>query len=167
LFPILKKNRITFVAPDTAIAVPVNLLLYGSPAGQGEGTFTHIASQEPCRTVSPFRVSAQPGGEADRRQTGRELLFRGLLLTSELAGLEQPLKRKIYKMPNYSDLENAVNDLNTKFPRPHLVLKLEKMVPIKTNNYWQNHDKAGIYAIFTKTEELLYIGKASMTNRKR
>ena len=67
-------------------------------------------------------------------------------------------------MSNYYELEKAVNELNNQFPRPDLVLKLEKMVTIKTNSQWQNATKPGIYAIFSETSELLYIGKASMSS---
>ncbi len=74
-------------------------------------------------------------------------------------------------MSNFDDLKKAVDDLNTKYPRPNLPadnpdLQLTEILDIVKNPEasWPSNRSAGIYVLMDADQNLLYIGKASCSN---
>ena len=53
--------------------------------------------------------------------------------------------------------------LNTRFPRPGIVLTLSKPYDLKTsyNRYYPGYDRPGVYVMLGDAGEILYVGKSS------
>ncbi len=63
----------------------------------------------------------------------------------------------------FADLSSAVDELNTRFPRPEMDhLKISDLCDVKdASASWPNPANPGVYAMLNEHRELIYLGKAS------